>query len=111
MSRPGHALGAHLGGQLVFPGDLGHPPGLVDAPGERFFAIDVLAQFHRRQADRGVHVVGNAHDDRVDLPVHGVEQLAVVAEPPGLRELPEGFGPAFVVHVAEGDDVLSPRLA
>jgi hypothetical protein len=42
--------------------------------------------------------------------VHGVEQLAVVAEPLGPRELPEGFSPAFVVHVAEGDDVLSRDL-
>ncbi len=94
----------------IFPGDLGHPPGLVDAPGERLFAVDVLAQFHGRQADRGVHVVGDAHDHRVDLPVYGVEQLALVAEPLGPRELPEGFSPAFVVHVAESDDILSRDL-
>ena len=106
----GHALGAHLGGQLLLPGDPGHPPRFLDAPGQGLLAIDVLAQVHRRQADRSVHVVGNAHDHRVDLPVHRVEQLAVVAEPLGLGELLEGLGSALVVHVAEGHDVLGRDL-
>ena len=53
-----------------------------------------------------MHVVRNAHDHRVDLPVHGVEELAIVAEPPGLGKLLEGRSSAFVIHVAEGDDVL-----
>ena len=68
-------------------GEAGHPPRLVDAPGERLLAVDMLAQLHGRQAHRRVHMVGNADDDRVDLLVHRIEHLAVIAEPLGLWEI------------------------
>ena len=107
----GHALGAHLRRQLLLPGEAGHPPRLVDAPGERLLAVDVLAQLHGRQADRCVHMVGNADDDRVDLPVQRIEHLAVIAESLGLGIALERVGRALLVHVAKRDDVLAGHLA
>ena len=43
--------------------------------------------------------------------MHGVEQLAEIAEPPRLGELLEGPRRAVVVDVAQGDDVLAGELS
>ena len=54
--------------------------------------------------DRRVHVIGRAHDHRIDLVAHLVEQLPIVAELRGVGML----GPRLVelvrIYVADGHD-------
>ena len=54
-----------------------------------------------------MHMVGNAHDDRVDLPVHRIEHLAVITKPLGCRKLLERLGRAILIHVAKRNNVLT----
>ncbi len=70
----------------------------------------MLTQFHGGQADGGVHVVGNADDDRVDLLVQRIEHLAVIVEALRLGVVLERVSRALLVDVAKRDDVLAGHL-
>ena len=59
--------------------------------GQRLLAVDVLAALDRRHRDDGVHVVGRADDDRVDVLLL-VEHLAEVLVPLRLGNFVEDLG-------------------
>ena len=63
-----------------------------------------LAQLHRRQGNNGVHVVGSAHDNGVDVVLFFVQQGAVVGVVDGFRMLIAGLLRLPVVHVAQEGD-------
>ena len=61
------ALGADLGGKLVFvlePGGA-NDPGFLHAVDQGFLAIDVFAAVHRPVGDKGVRVIQRAADDGI----------------------------------------------
>ena len=61
-------------------------PRFGDRPGQRLLHVDVLAEIHRRQRDRRVHVVGRRDDDGVDVLLL-VEHLPVVLVARGARQV------------------------
>src|SRR5262249_50246792 len=79
----------------------------VDPPGEWLLAVNVLAELHRGQTDRSMHVIGSANHDSVNLAVQRVEELAIVTKALGLGILFECFGCPTIVDVAECDDILA----
>jgi len=99
-------LRAHLRGQLVLDGQIGHHAGLVHFVRERLFAVAVLAHLHGHDAGHGVGVIGGAHHHGVDLLVHFAEHLAEVGVGFGLRMALGGRGEVVLVHVAQCHDVL-----
>src|SRR5207248_1412722 len=76
----GVALVAELRHYLILARGRHEGAYLVDAVGERLFAIDVLAALHGFHGDDRVAVVGRANDDAVDLLAHLVEHFAIVDE-------------------------------
>jgi hypothetical protein len=70
----------------------------------------VLAALHRRERDRGVHVIRDDHRDRVDALLL-VEHLAEVLVLRRLVESREPFSAPRPVHVGERDDVLGAQRA
>ena len=72
-------LVAHLGDDLrVVLGLLRQLPRLFDRPAQRLLHVDVLAEVHRGQGDRRVHVIGRRDDYRVDVFLL-LQHLAIVA--------------------------------
>ena len=65
---PGVALVAHLRGEPACSAPcLRELARLGDRPGQRLLHVDVLAEIHRGQRDRRVHVIRRRDDDRVDV--------------------------------------------
>ena len=109
VALEGHALVAHLRGDLVLARGLGQGAGFVEGAGQRLLAVDVLAPLDGRHGDDRVRVVGRADDDRVDalLPVEHLAEVLVLG---GLGVLLERVGRVAPVHVAQGHDVLAGDL-
>ena len=101
----GGALVAHLGGDLALCGQLPQRAALAEVVGQRLFAEDVLAGPHRGRGDDGVGVVGHGGDDGVDLLIHLIEHLAVVAETAGVGDLLCSALGTAVVDIAQGHDI------
>ena len=102
----GVALVAHLRGDAVFGGPGGELLGLPDGAGQRLLTVDVLAAGHGPHGGGGVHVVGAGDEDGVDVLVliqHDAEILVFRR----VGKLFEGAFGAFVIGIAEGDDVLA----
>src|SRR4051812_6685391 len=79
-------LVAHLRRQLRHALRLaGELARLGNRPAQWLLHVDVLAEVHRRERDRRVHVVGCRDDDAVDVFLL-VEHVAVVAIAPGARQ-------------------------
>ena len=72
--------------------------------GERFFAIDVLAQPQSHHRGRGVDVVGRGDRHRLDVGLF--EHLAKIDIRLGLRKIAAGLAQQQVVDVAQRHDVL-----
>ncbi len=106
IALEGHALVAHLGGDLGLAGRLPEGPCLEHGPRQRLLAVDVLAQLDRHHAHDRVNVVGCAHDDRVDA-LFLLEHDAKVLVLPGLGVSPERVPGVVPVDVAQSDDVLA----
>ena len=70
----------------------------------------MLARAERRQADRGVHVIGRGDHYRLDV-LALVEHHPEILERLRLGERVEGAGRPDPVHVAKCDDVLGFHLA
>ncbi len=96
-------LGAELGGQPGFAGQLGHHSRLGNGAGQRLLAVEVPSAAQGRHARHGVGVIRGGHHD-------GVEIL-LVHQPP---EVPVGLcsgelfrhrSQAVVVDIAESRDV------
>ncbi len=102
----GVALVTHLGGDAVFGGGGGELLGFPNGAGEGLLAVDVFATGYGPHGGGGVHVIGAGDEDGVDLLVlveHDPEVLVLR----GVGEEFEGAFGAFVVGVAEGNDVLA----
>ena len=129
--RTGMALVAHLRGDPAARREVDHALALAKGMGERFFAVDVLAQCHGEHGDGKVRMVWRGDDDRVDFVAHLVEHLAKVSEGArlvvrvNLWELTMLVGDrrqdakraerflavfAFQVDVAQSDHVTQPAL-
>ena len=65
----------------------------------------MFAKSHSGQADRGMHMVGRAHDHRVEFLVNTIQHLTVVPEALGPGKLFKGPRRALIVHVTQGDDI------
>jgi hypothetical protein len=63
----GEALVAHLGRDLIFDRGLLQEARFPDGAGERLFDVDVLAALHAGEGDGGVHEIGHADGDGVDI--------------------------------------------
>src|ERR1051325_1400251 len=90
------ALVAHLRGDLGllgFPGELAR---FGYGPRERLLHVDVLAEFHGRERDGRVHVIGRSDDDGVDVLLF-FEHLAIVFVALGLLPM---FG-VDALHIGE----------
>ncbi len=68
---------AHLRGEFRLPCATRELPRFAHRPAERLLHVDVLAEIHRRERDRRVHVVRRRDDDRVDVLLL-VEHLPIV---------------------------------
>jgi hypothetical protein len=100
----GHALIAHLSGDLGFASGFGDDASLVDGAGERLFAINVLAHFDGGHRDKSVIVIRSTADDRVDA-LFFVEHFAKVFVAFGVGIALEGFGGVIPIDVSKRDDV------
>jgi hypothetical protein len=99
-------LGAQLGRDLVPVLEVigADDARFLDAVGERFLAVHVMAAVDRPVGHERMHVVRRAHDHRVDvLLVERVPPVDVSLRP---GELPRRLRQALLVDVAERDDVL-----
>ena len=80
-----------------------HPQagGLPRDPCERFLSIDILAGVERGDADRGVHVVGGADDDRIKIFVLQEFLIMSVTFAVGVLVMPVhlGFGTVRLVGI------------
>jgi hypothetical protein len=99
------ALVAHLRDDAGGAGGLGQGAGLVQRVRERLLRVDVLAGVDRRHRDDGVRVVGRADGYGVDVVGLLVEHLAEILVAAGVGVIGEGLLAAFLVDVAQGDDV------
>ncbi len=101
------SLVSHLGRDLVLLGRLRQGPHFAQGAGQRFLHECVFAQFHRREAGRGVRVIRNRHRHRVDVLSFFVEHVAIVAKPLGLGVVLERVQCHAPVDVTQGVDVLA----
>ena len=75
----GASLVAHLGGDLLLPGEVTQVAGLENRVGQRFLNVGVLAHFHRARGGECMMMVGRGNDHRVDVLANFVEHFTVVA--------------------------------
>ena len=94
----------HLRGDLVFSGGVQQQPGFPGGAGQGLFAVDVLAALHAGEGHGGVHVVGNADGDRVDILEFLVKHDAEIFVLGNVRIFGEVCACAVFVDVAHGDD-------
>ena len=104
---PGVDLSSHLGDEFVLAGDCCHQSGFVDAVGQRFLAVAMLAEFHRHHPGRGVDMIRGTDHDRVDLVVHLIEHRAEILIPLGRGEFLKGACCSALINITQGDDVLA----
>ncbi len=97
---------------VVFLDGLDDRAALAEGPGERFFAVDVLAPPRGLDAYERMPMVGRGHDDGVDVVAR--EQFAVVVVGGAvlvavvLVHEPLVFGQLLVVDVAKRDNLRGP---
>ena len=103
------ALVAHLRGHAVFRRRFHQQARFPRRPRQRLFHVDVLAVLHAGERHRGVHEIGNADGDGIDILAFLLEHDAEIFVLGLLVELLEIGGRARFIHVAERDDVLGLR--
>ena len=103
------ALIAHLGRNLVLDCGLLQQARLPHGARQGLLQIDVNATLHAGQGDRGVHEIGDAYGDGVDILALFIQHDAKVFVLGRLLEFFEVGCGARVVDVAQGDDVLRER--
>ncbi len=105
VALEGHTLVSHLRGDLVLSRGRGQSTGLVDRPGERLLAVDVLSPLDGRHRDDRVQMVRRAHNDRVDS-LFLVEQFPEIFVFRGPWILVERVRRVAPIDVGQRDDVL-----
>jgi hypothetical protein len=101
----GMNLDAHLRDNFLLLGQLGHAADFVQAVGERLLAVDVLAESHRADTHRRVHVVGCGNVHTVDLVGFLLQHLAPVLIEARVGEFLASRGGLCEVHIAERRDL------
>src|SRR2546430_7925736 len=99
---------AHLGGDLVFARGERQLARFIEIVRQRFLAVNVFAEPDGGHRGDGVVVVGNRHDDGVDVLL--LKQLSEIAMLLRAGMLLSRRVEKVFVHVAEGDDVLVAQV-
>ncbi len=82
----------------------------VDGQGKRFFAINILARFHRGDGNQRVPVVNRAADDGID--VFTLQQLAKIGIAFGAGEKFLSGRQVTGVNITDGNDLtISPGIS
>ena len=99
---------AHLGGDLVFARGERQLARFIEIVRQRFLAVNVFAEPDGGHRGDGVVVVGNRHDNSVDVPL--LEQFSEIAVFPRAGMLLGGRVEKIFVHVAQRDDILVGQI-
>ena len=101
----GAALIAHLSGDFLLFGYLGHEASLVDGLRKRFLHVHMFAQFHRLHTGNGVHVIRGGDGDGVDGFLHLVKHLTEILKRCGAGVFLAATAQGVGVDITERDDV------
>jgi len=98
-------LDSHLCNHAAFAGFFGKSTNLVQVMCQRFLTIDVFIHFYRRHGSHCVCVVRCRYCHCVDILMLSFEHPAKILVRLGVGMSLEAGGPAFVVHIAQRDDI------
>src|SRR5437763_16310835 len=100
---------AQICSYIVLARGLCNLKGFPDGVGERFFAIDVFAEFDCGHRDKGMEMVRRGDHDGIDVFLL-VEHFAKVSEDFGLRIFFEDASGMSGIDVAKSDNVFAAEL-